>query len=74
MQVETTYSWGIWGVLLLLLILKLSGAVNMSWLWVLAPLWLPLSVLLCVLAIVMIVVCFGGLSAFVLTLLRKGDK
>lgn len=74
MQVKTTYSWGIWGILLLLLILKLSGAVNMSWLWVLAPLWLPLSVLLSVLAIVLIVVCFCGLGAFVLTLLRKGDK
>lgn len=74
MKAKTAYSCGVWGILLLLLILKLSGAINISWLWVLAPLWLPISIVLGVLAIVLFVVMLLGMGAFVLELFRKGDK
>lgn len=74
MKLKTTYSWGVWGLLLLLIILKLSGAVNISWLWVLAPLWMPMSILFGVLVVALVVVLFLGLGAFALTLFRKGAK
>lgn len=74
MKAKTAYSCGVWGILLLLIILKLSGAINISWLWVLAPLWLPISIVLGVLAIVLFVVMLLGMGAFVLELFRKGDK
>lgn len=74
MKLKTTYSWGVWGLLLLLIILKLSGAVNISWLWVLAPLWMPMSILFGVLVVALVVVLFLGLDAFALTLFRKGAK
>ena len=33
---------------LLLIALRLTGAIAWSWLWVLAPLWLPLTILIIV--------------------------
>ncbi len=74
MKLKTTYSWGVWGLLLLLIILKLSGAVNISWLWVLAPLWIPIAILFGVLAIALVAVLLLGMGAFALTLFRKGAK
>jgi len=32
--------------------LKLTGYINWSWLWVLSPIWIPLSVILILLGIV----------------------
>lgn len=43
-------------LLLLLIALKLTGHVAWSWLWILAPLWLP-PLLMFVLAVVVFVVC-----------------
>ena len=74
MKAKTTYSCGVWGILLLLIILKLSGVINISWLWALAPLWLPISIVLGVLVIVLFLVMFLGIGAFVLALFCKGDK
>lgn len=40
---------GLWFVALLLavfIILKLAGAINWSWLWVLSPLWIPFAIVL----------------------------
>ena len=32
-------------IVLFLIILKLSGAITISWLWVLSPIWLPFVIL-----------------------------
>lgn len=38
---------------IVLIVLKICGVINLSWIWVLAPIWIPLAILL----IVFIVVC-----------------
>ena len=38
---------------IVLIILKICGVINLSWIWVLAPVWVPLAILL----IVFIIVC-----------------
>lgn len=44
---------GIGGVLFIVfLVLKLTGHIDWSWWWVTAPLWIPLCIVLAVLAIV----------------------
>jgi ABC-type polysaccharide/polyol phosphate export permease len=37
------------------IVLKLTGIIGWSWWWVLAPLWLPLPVILCVGAAVFVI-------------------
>lgn len=54
MSTKTTSSGGIgfFGLLTILFIgLKLTGYVAWSWWWVLAPLWVPLSILLVILGV-----------------------
>ena len=47
---------GFCGILgLIFITLKLLGVVTWSWLWVLAPLWIPTALVLIVLLIMMIV-------------------
>jgi hypothetical protein len=63
---------GFTGLLLLLFIaLKLCGVIDWMWLWVLAPLWIPLVLFLAflctVVVVFMIVVAVGG----VLHIVRK---
>lgn len=38
------------------IILKLTGVISWSWLWVLAPIWIPTAIVLAVLLVVLIVV------------------
>jgi len=57
---ETATSGGIgfFGILTLIFItLKLVGIVNWSWVWVLAPIWIPLA-----LTVAIILVVFGFIS------------
>jgi hypothetical protein len=56
---DNNYSGGIgfFGALALLLIgLKLCHVIDWSWVWVLSPLWLPITILM-VIMIVILVVC-----------------
>lgn len=47
---------GFFGVLaIVFIVLKLLGIVTFSWLWVLAPLWIPFTVWFVIVAIVFIV-------------------
>ena len=39
--------------------LKLTGHIDWSWLWVTAPLWMPLSILLGILALILVGVLIG---------------
>jgi len=38
------------------IVLKLTGVINWSWLWVLAPIWIPTAITLAIIVIVLIVV------------------
>ena len=38
------------------IILKLTGVISWSWLWVLAPIWIPAAIVIAVLLVVLIVV------------------
>lgn len=51
---------GLFGLLTVLFIgLKLTGYVTWSWLWVLSPLWLPLTVVLGVILLVWVLASIG---------------
>lgn len=39
---------------LMFIVLKLTQQIDWSWWWVLSPLWLPLALVLCIAAIVLI--------------------
>ena len=38
--------------------LKLSGILNWSWLWILSPIWVPITILLCSLGVAWVVLTF----------------
>lgn len=38
------------------IVLKFTGVINWSWLWVLAPIWIPTAITLAIIVIVLIVV------------------
>lgn len=53
---------GFLGLLTLLFVgLKLAGVIGWSWVWVLAPIWVPLALILAVLATVGLVSFIAGL-------------
>ena len=57
---KTTGGIGFFGALALIFIaLKLCNVINWSWLWVLSPLWLPFSIVLVCLVIVLIILFYG---------------
>lgn len=47
-------------LLVLFIALKLTGYINWSWLWVLAPAWIPLGIVVVVLLIFLLAIPFGG--------------
>ena len=49
------------GFLLLFVGLKLTGFIDWSWLWVLAPLWIELAIVLALFVIITVVGIVGGL-------------
>lgn len=61
---------GFFGALAILFIgLKLGGVINWSWLWVLWPLWLPLTVLVGILLVCFVVyVSVLGIASVVLAI------
>ena len=51
------------GLLTLLFIgLKLTGYITWSWIWVLAPLWVPISITLLLLSAVILLVALGKID------------
>ena len=58
---KTSGGIGFFGLLTLLFIgLKLCGVIAWSWLWVLAPLWIPIALSLLLVVIVLIVKAVSG--------------
>lgn len=55
MSKSTSGGLGLSEVLLVVfIILKLTGVINWSWLWVLSPFWIPLLLVLVILIFIMI--------------------
>lgn len=67
-QPQTRIGPGFLGMLTLLFIgLKLTGHIDWSWLWVLAPLWIPLAVL----AVLFLLL---GAATFAVHVLEKHER
>ena len=48
---------GFFGLLtIVFIILKLTGYISWSWMWVLAPIWMPIALVVVIFGIVMLVV------------------
>ena len=63
MNNKNTGGVGFLGLLTLLFIgLKLTGYITWSWLWVLAPLWIPISIALLLLSAVILLVALGKMD------------
>ena len=63
---------GFLGLLTLLFIgLKLTGFITWSWIWVLAPLWVPMGIALLVISVGILIV---GLGIIVKTLKLRKEK
>lgn len=64
----TQTSFPILGILgLIFITLKLTGYITWSWWWVLAPFWMPISIVLSIIALVYVI-------AFILASLGFGRK
>lgn len=57
-------------LLLIFLVLKLTGTINWSWWWVLAPLWAPLAIVVFILIIWLITGLLCGLK---ISIRKKND-
>lgn len=44
------------------IVLKLTGVVNWSWLWVLAPIWIPTAITIAIIVIVLVVILVRELT------------
>lgn len=54
---NSSHGIGLGGLLtIVFIVLKLCGVIHWSWLWVLAPLWIPIAIALLILLIVIICV------------------
>ena len=43
-------------------LLKLTGVINWSWLWVLAPIWIPTAITLAIIVIVLVAILVRELT------------
>ena len=63
MNSTNTGGVGFLGLLTLLFIgLKLTGHITWSWIWVLAPLWIPISITLLLFSAVILLVALGKID------------
>ena len=63
MNNKNTNGVGFLGLLTLLFIgLKLTGYITWSWIWVLAPLWIPICIALILLSVVVLLVALGKID------------
>lgn len=63
MNNKNTGGVGFLGLLTLLFIgLKLTGYIAWSWIWVLAPLWIPISIALLIIFVLILLVALGKLD------------
>lgn len=63
MNNKNTNGVGFLGLLTILFIgLKLTGYITWSWIWVLAPLWIPISLALILLSAIILLVALGKMD------------
>ena len=63
MNNKNTGGVGFLGLLTILFIgLKLTGHLTWSWIWILAPIWIPISLALLILSVVVLLVALGKLD------------
>ena len=63
MNNKNTSGVGFLGLLTLLFIgLKLTGYITWSWIWILSPLWVPISITLLLLSAVILLVALGKID------------
>ena len=63
------------GLLTLLFIgLKLTGYITWSWIWVVAPLWIPISIALLVFSAVILLVALGKIDIDKTTKYERKEK
>ena len=75
MNNKNTGGVGFLGLLTLLFIgLKLTGYITWSWIWVLAPLWIPISITLLVLSTVILLVALGKMDIDKTTKYERKEK
>ena len=54
---------GVCGLLTIaFIVLKLTGVINWSWLWVLAPIWIPTAITLAIIVIVLVAILVRELT------------
>ncbi len=59
-SVQSSGGIGFCGLLtIVFIVLKLTGYIAWGWTWVLAPMWIPLAIVLGIFAIVFVVAAFG---------------
>lgn len=57
------------------IVLKLTGVIDWSWLWVLAPIWIPTIIAVIVLVIFLVIVIYAAVTSYLPTKNGgKGDK
>lgn len=60
---NTTAVWALCGLFdVALIVLKLTGVINWSWLWVLAPIWIPTAITLAIIVIVLVAILVRELT------------
>lgn len=62
MNNERNNTAAVWMTLCGLIVLKLTGVLKGSWLWVLAPIWIPTAITLAIIVIVLVVVLVRELT------------
>ena len=75
MNNKNTSGVGFLGLLTLLFIgLKLTGYIAWSWIWVLAPLWIPISIALLILSVVVLLVALGKIDIDKIVKYKRKEK
>lgn len=68
---------GFMGLLtIVFIVLKLTGVINWSWLWVLAPLWIPWAIIgiVCFMVLSIAIICFVAIQVMKMIERRKRKK
>lgn len=55
-------AWGFSYKTVAFIVLKLTGVINWSWLWVLAPIWIPTAITLAIIVIVLVAILVRELA------------
>lgn len=66
---DERWAYGLIGLTILLLFLKLFGAIDVPWIWIVSPVWFPIVVLM--ILVLVFAISLGGLLVYSLFSGRK---